>query len=55
MREGNWKLLVYRNSNKAELYNLENDFREKSDISESNPEKMKYLWELLEEIKKADR
>ena len=51
MRGGNWKLLVHRNSNKAELYNLENDFREKSDISESNPEKVKYLWELLEKIK----
>jgi len=55
VREGNWKLLVHRNTNKVELYNLENDFREKSDISKSNPEKVKYLLELLEKIKNDDR
>lgn len=51
VREGYWKLLVHQNTSKVELYNLENDFREKSDISESNPEKVKYLCELLEKIK----
>ncbi|MBW6533813.1 MAG: sulfatase-like hydrolase/transferase [Mariniphaga sp.] len=54
-REGNWKLLVHRNNNKAELYNLKNDFRESRDLSSSNPEKLEHLMNLLEEFKKGDR
>jgi arylsulfatase A-like enzyme len=39
VREGPWKLLVHRNNNIIELYNLENDFRETHNLSTSNPEK----------------
>jgi arylsulfatase A-like enzyme len=55
VREGNWKLVLNRNSNKAELYDLENDFRETRDLSETHPEKTAYLMELLERFKEGDR
>ncbi|MGM0377917.1 MAG: sulfatase [Bacteroidota bacterium] len=55
IREDNWKLLVNRNTNKAELYDLENDFRETRDLSETNPEKTTYLMEMLEGFKERDR
>ncbi|MBW6533821.1 MAG: arylsulfatase [Mariniphaga sp.] len=55
VREGNWKLLVHRNSGQSELFNLENDFRETRDLSGANPEKARYLLELLEKLKEDDR
>lgn len=55
VREGNWKLLENRSDNKVELYNLENDFRETRNRSESNPEKTQQLIELLERFKRGDR
>jgi hypothetical protein len=48
-------LLLNRNTNKAELYDLENDFRETRDVSAANPEKTAYLMELLEKLKEGDR
>jgi arylsulfatase A-like enzyme len=55
VREGNWKLLVHRKSGQTELFNLENDFRETRDLSSVNPEKVKYLMNLMDEIQKEDR
>ena len=55
VREGNWKLLLNRNTSKAELYDLENDFRETRDLSETHPEKTAYLLKLLEGFKDGDR
>lgn len=55
VREGHSKLLVNRTTNKVELYDLEIDFRETKDLSKSNPEKTKYMMQLLEEFKKDDR
>lgn len=55
VREGNWKLLVHRNSGQSELFHLENDFRETRDLSGANPEKASYLLELLEKFKEDDR
>ncbi len=55
VREGNWKLLVHRNSGQTELFNLENDFRETRDLSESNQEKVRHLLGLLEKFKENDR
>ncbi|MGC9354215.1 MAG: sulfatase-like hydrolase/transferase, partial [Mariniphaga sp.] len=55
VREGKWKLMLNRNTNKAELYDLENDFRETRDLSETHPEKTAYLMKLLEGFKKGDR
>jgi arylsulfatase A-like enzyme len=55
VRKGKWKLLVHRDNNKVELYNLENDFRETQDVSANNPGETKYLLGLLEEFRKGDR
>lgn len=55
VREGNWKLVVNSKTNKAELYNIESDFRETKDISKANSEVTKHLLELLETFKKGDR
>ena len=55
VREGDWKLLLNRNTNEAELYDLKKDFREARDISEENPEKVEHLMKLLEDFKKGDR
>ncbi len=55
VREGRWKLLVHRNSDKTELFDLEDDFRETNDLSEEKPEKVEHLMELLEKFKEDDR
>lgn len=55
VREGPWKLLVHRDNNVAELYELQNDFREMQDLSKVYPEKVEHLLELLEKFKEGDR
>ena len=55
VREGNWKLVVHRNTNKSELYDLSKDFRENRDLSEENPGITRHLLELLNVFKKDDR
>lgn len=55
VREGPWKMLVHRNSDKTELFDLEDDFRETSDLSEEHPEKVEHLMKLLEKFKENDR
>lgn len=55
IREGRWKLLLHRDSEKKELFDLEEDFRENSDLSGENPEKVEHLMKLLEEFKEGDR
>ena len=55
VREGNWKLLVHRNSGQTELFNLENDFRETRNLRESHPEKVKHLMNLMVGFQKGDR
>ncbi|MFW6290107.1 MAG: sulfatase-like hydrolase/transferase [Mariniphaga sp.] len=54
VREGDWKLVVHRNSGQTELFDLKNDFRERQDLSNSHPEKVNHLLELLESFKKDD-
>lgn len=55
VREGNWKLILNRNNNTPELFDLDNDFRETRNLSVSNPEKTAYLLDLLEKFKIKDR
>ena len=55
VRKDNWKLIVHRDTNIAELYNLEADFRETHNLSEQNPDKTKELLDLMEEFKMKDR
>ena len=52
VREGDWKLVVNRRTNEAELYDLATDFRETKDLSKINPEITKHLLELMDEFKK---
>lgn len=48
VREGNWKLIEYLEDGHLELYNLDNDIREKNNILDQSPQKGK---ELLEKLK----
>lgn len=43
IRDGDWKLITNKELNKTELYNVGNDWSEKSDIAAENPETVKKL------------
>ncbi|MDY8134170.1 sulfatase [Aquimarina sp. 2201CG5-10] len=47
VRKGKWKLHQYFENNEFELYNLENDIQEQTDLSKQYPEKVK---ELLQDL-----
>ena len=49
VRKGDWKLIQFLNDNHLELYNLENDMGETTDVRVSNPDKVNELLGLLEE------
>lgn len=49
IRKGNWKLIVFYEDNRIELYNLAADPGETRDISGDNPQKVKELKTLLDE------
>ena len=55
VRKGDMKMLVHRNNNEIELYDLQNDFRESRNLSKSHPEVVTELMQLLEDFKKNDR
>jgi arylsulfatase A-like enzyme len=47
VRAGDWKLIEFFETGKAELYNLKDDIGEKTDLSAKNPEKAKELRDML--------
>lgn len=55
VRDGDWKLIVNRDTHQNELYDLAKDFRETRNLSDIHPEKVKEMTPLLEEFKKGDR
>ncbi len=55
VREGQWKLILHRNSNTAELFDLKNDFRETQDQSEKHPDKVQEMMTLLKQFQSGDR
>lgn len=55
VREGPWKLVVHRGSGEAELYNLEEDFRETTDLSDDRSDKVEEMRALLEDFRAEDR
>lgn len=55
VRQGDWKLIVDRETAAKELYNLADDFRETTDLSEEKPGKVEHMMELLEKLKEGDR
>ncbi len=52
IRAGDWKLIEFHETGKAELYNLKEDIGEKNNLSESHPEKKKELWDLMKKMQK---
>ncbi len=48
VRLGDWKLIQYFEYNDLELYNLKNDIGETNNLSETNPEKLQELLNILE-------
>ncbi|MFH5885432.1 sulfatase-like hydrolase/transferase [Halalkalibaculum sp. DA3122] len=52
VRQGDWKLIVQRNDQAKELYNLADDFRETTDLSDEEPEKVNQMLNLLGTLKK---
>ncbi len=53
VRYGDWKLVVDVKRERKELYNLANDWAEKNDLADSNPEKLDELLQMLEAWKKS--
>jgi N-acetylgalactosamine-6-sulfatase len=51
IRDGRWKLLLNKEQNRVELYDMENDWAEKTDVSGQYPEVVKQLTEKLDEWK----
>ena len=53
IRQGDWKLIEFHESNSIELYNLKNDLSEKEDLSLRFPEKVIELKNRLRELQKS--
>ena len=53
IRQGDWKLIEFYESNSVELYNLKNDLSEKEDLSLRFPEKVIELQNKLRELQKS--
>src|SRR5690606_8797728 len=50
-----WKLITWNQKNrKPELYHLAQDPRETADLAKTEPEKLRQMQSLLEELRKAD-
>jgi len=48
LRKGDWKLIVFYEDNRTELYNLASDPGETTDVAEQNPEKVTELKKILD-------
>lgn len=55
VRDGHWKLIVNRSTDRPELYDLKDDFRETQDVSVKNPDEVKKMMALLDKFKQGDR
>ncbi len=53
LRDGDWKLITNKDLNRTELYNIKNDWAEKTDLSNEKPEIVKALQEKLDAWKKS--
>ncbi|QTD37646.1 sulfatase [Polaribacter batillariae] len=53
IKQGDWKLIEFYETNTKELYNLRTDIGEKQDLSSSNPEKVKALSLKLHELQQS--
>jgi arylsulfatase A-like enzyme len=55
VRKGDWKLIISGKEGKNELFNLQNDPYEKSDLASQESERVLELKALLEQIASKDR
>lgn len=55
MRQGNWKLIEFFETGKAELYDLATDPSESKDLAETNPEKARELLQTLHDWQNETR
>ena len=55
VRDGQWKMILNRDNNRVELFDLATDFRESNDLSESHPAVVERMMNLLEIFQKGDR
>ncbi len=55
VRKGDWKLIYHHTDRKIELFNLGEDISEQSDLSETHPEKLRELAEILTRHLKATK
>ena len=55
LREGDWKLIVFAEGGKVELFNIADDPTEKNDLAAKMPERVETLRRRLAELAKADR
>jgi arylsulfatase A-like enzyme len=53
IRQGDWKLIEFFESNTIELYNLSEDISESKDLSEKHPEKSEMLLNRLHELQSS--
>ena len=53
IRSGDWKLIEWFETDHRELYNLKDDISESRELSESHPEKLRYLQERLATWRKS--
>ena len=53
IRQGDWKLIEFYETNTIELYNLSNDLAEKQDLANQEKEKVKSLKSRLHELQQA--
>ena len=55
IRQGPWKLIPRPRAGQAELYNLESDLAETTNLAAQQPEKVKQLTGLLDRVRKSGR
>jgi arylsulfatase A-like enzyme len=55
LRDGDWKLVVTRKGDQAELFNLERDPQEANDLARDMPDRVARMRERLAEAARADR
>lgn len=55
VRDGDWKIIKNRSTQRVELYNIRDDFRESHDVSSDKPDILNKMMEFLDEFVKRDR
>jgi arylsulfatase A-like enzyme len=54
VREGDWKLIVTRETGKAELFQLAEDPNEEKDLADTEPDRVRTLRDLMRDLAARD-